>query len=1343
MGSLDAALGRRGRSATAVEVVARHPKAARATTHAAKPRRAPKLRDIRTSFLKTPGSVTLNPQTAAAPQQPAAPPSVPAPPPEVAAVAPAPLPISLGGACSSSAKGQPVVAAAAVDWSSEAPSLAALDRVLDGLLLAPAPPPPTAAPAARKAAAPRKGRGRAAAGGEGAAVVSIMCEVEWEREAAAAAAAGQLLVVKAEGCRNLLRGPGAGDGHGSSLPPALAAYLASHESFSPSGGSYGVMAPGAGSSFIGGAAGFGGVGSSFGGAAGFGAGSGFGGAGSGFGGVGSGFGGAGSGFGGALGSLGSVDFGGPAPGALGLGSGACSGPGGGACAGAARGLDSPVHRWYTELASAYAAAPLPAGAGAAPFRFISLQSDTPRAKALCRRLGVSECLSVLVVEPVSGRKLLEVCGTKIEADLPSGLLFLGDADTRGERPSALLPRIGGRAALEAHVRSADVAVVAFHCAAAAPCVKTYGALHHAARAHAGGVPFAVLDVDANGEAAALGGELALERLPTYAIYRAGAEVARLARTSERRALGEALTAVLAAPAPAPAATSARAPAMLAGGLSRRAGSRAVPGARSTAGSIPHPARPRPVDAPRAPTSLRSETPTYAPSPAPDRVAWAPPQRPAAAAAPMLVVRGLASHAVELSDASDSEREDLTSPAPIATAAARAAAQQDVRVPRTRRRRGRGSADGGGARQQLAPAADARPAAAPAAAPPPPRRAVRLPGSLARALALLALLGVGAALLLAGRAPRAGPAATSGAHGLGGSLGRGLGSGLAGLAFRAAAPGAWLRRRATAAGGARAAAGGRGAAAQRSAWPLSMHGGGGGRQPGGGAAPLAAAVGAAAAAAGGWDSYAPGEAAALAAQMPPPPGAAPRGEAIRMYAVVDASAASPYRGAPWGEVAAHMARRLAWSDARFALTVVDAAALAADPAARDALAAGLAEPTGGGAGAARRLPLFVAVGVTDPGVAEFLASATAALPTALFWESAPALNDATRVDGFAPATAGPLARALAARVGFSAEARAAGVLGTLRTLWDRHTSDDLLFTWLVLINQYFTPVPDVANTTKGTDLSSLLCMVRHCGPKIADCVSDPTCKAGLDCLQGCSFNDQVCQYRCIVSHETPKFSDFALCILQLHNCRGLNAQPPALPDPAPMGSFRGAPLTHEAAEALFIGWREAGPQLPPGAGAGALKPWSWLVAAGKNPAYDYFPCQHQLYSYGKGKGQMWYEPVFKAVTLDGRQVWRRRRYRVRRGSVPGTFNYSVLDNGVTSNEFWRILDCAEDLSFCLFYYSGAAAAAGLSYSGAVLATPDGAWPAVHTARVHGALARAGIAPWELSLVDNTACAGAPL
>ncbi|KAL6758833.1 hypothetical protein V8C86DRAFT_2586299, partial [Haematococcus lacustris] len=288
-----------------------------------------------------------------------------------------------------------------------------------------------------------------------------------------------------------------------------------------------------------------------------------------------------------------------------------------------------------------------------------------------------------------------------------------------------------------------------------------------------------------------------------------------------------------------------------------------------------------------------------------------------------------------------------------------------------------------------------------------------------------------------------------------------------------------------------------------------------------------------------------------------------------------------------------------------------------------------------------------------------------------------------------------------------------------------------------------PVKQVYMSSKGIDGPSLSCMVRNCGRQILGCVTNPTCKAGLDCLQACGFNDQVCQYRCIVSYETPQFEAFALCILQKHNCRSLSAEMPMRPDPAPLASFRGQPLTHSQAEDIFVAWLDPGQS---GAGSGTQQlPFSWLVAAGKNPAYDFFPAQHQLFYRGRGAGVMWYEPVFKALTLDGREVWRRRRYRVRRGSTPGTFFFTVLDNGVTSNEYWRILDCDEDFGWALFYYSGAASAAGLSYSGAVLGTRDGAMPtgADVLRRLEAALELAGIKMWELSTVDNSNLEGAPL
>ena len=70
--------------------------------------------------------------------------------------------------------------------------------------------------------------------------------------------------------------------------------------------------------------------------------------------------------------------------------------------------------------------------------------------------------------------------------------------------------------------------------------------------------------------------------------------------------------------------------------------------------------------------------------------------------------------------------------------------------------------------------------------------------------------------------------------------------------------------------------------------------------------------------------------------------------------------------------------------------------------------------------------------------------------------------------------------------------------------------------------------------------------------------------------------QVCSYRCIVSHESQLLEDFSLCILQKHNCLGKSAEIPALPDPPPMGSFREQPLSHDLAEALFIGWLGVAP-----------------------------------------------------------------------------------------------------------------------------------------------------------------------
>ncbi|KAG7567212.1 VDE lipocalin domain [Arabidopsis thaliana x Arabidopsis arenosa] len=248
---------------------------------------------------------------------------------------------------------------------------------------------------------------------------------------------------------------------------------------------------------------------------------------------------------------------------------------------------------------------------------------------------------------------------------------------------------------------------------------------------------------------------------------------------------------------------------------------------------------------------------------------------------------------------------------------------------------------------------------------------------------------------------------------------------------------------------------------------------------------------------------------------------------------------------------------------------------------------------------------------------------------------------------------------------------------------------------------------ITENLRSKGFSTLTCMVKNCGPQILNCLLDPNCRKALQCLNQCSLVDQK------------------------HNCLELDAKIPEKPYVPPMTSFRGKELCHDTAEDLFVGW------------LGELD-WSWRVVAGQNPAYDQFPCQYQLFYRGKGKSAFWYEPVFQVRTLEEKLVWRRRRYSVKRGKIPATFRFSVLDNGVVSNEFWTIVDVSDDLSWGLFHYNGAARVAGQSYTGAVLVTPDGSYPAEkEKERLQSALEKCGIKEWELFAVDNCSCENPPI
>ena len=309
------------------------------------------------------------------------------------------------------------------------------------------------------------------------------------------------------------------------------------------------------------------------------------------------------------------------------------------------------------------------------------------------------------------------------------------------------------------------------------------------------------------------------------------------------------------------------------------------------------------------------------------------------------------------------------------------------------------------------------------------------------------------------------------------------------------------------------------------------------------------------------------------------------------------------------------------------------------------------------------------------------------------------------------------------------------------LFDRWTSDDFTYALMVFFNQYVAPIDWVKYSIDATwekgpvqNAKEFYSMITKCGDCVSKCVADEKCKECLDALTAVDTSDQVASYRTIVSYESELLRDFSFCILQKNNIFGCDAKIPTLPQVAPMETFRGEPLTKEVARQLLIGHLDDMNALE----SSEKTDISWKVAAGANVAYDQFPSQNQIFYDSIDGRSMWYDPVFRVETIDGRNVWAKRHYRVRDGKIPGTFRFSVLDNGVTSDEFWTLVDVADDLSYIIFHYAGAARSVGQRYLGGLLCTADGSIPSEseREKKIYPKLRSAGIDPWELFIVDNS-------
>lgn len=342
----------------------------------------------------------------------------------------------------------------------------------------------------------------------------------------------------------------------------------------------------------------------------------------------------------------------------------------------------------------------------------------------------------------------------------------------------------------------------------------------------------------------------------------------------------------------------------------------------------------------------------------------------------------------------------------------------------------------------------------------------------------------------------------------------------------------------------------------------------------------------------------------------------------------------------------------------------------------------------------------------------------------------------------PSSAGPYDSntfSLLSLVPWSSDASGKRMVEQMHGLFERCTSDDFVVALMIFFNQYCGSIDWVkfsidATWEKGPIQNSLefYKMVTNCGDCITKCLADEKCKECLDELTKVDTRDQVASYRTIVSYESELLKDFSFCILQKNNIFGCDAKIPAMPVVEPMKVFKGEKLTKEMAKRILVGHLDD----PIALEESARSKTSWIVACGANVAYDQFPSQNQIFYEASNGKDMWYDPVFRVETIDGRNVWCKRHYRVREASEVGTFRFSVLDNGVTSNEFWTIVSVADDLSWIVFHYAGAASAVGQRYLGGLICTKDGELPPDSVRdEIFSHIKRAGIQPWELFVVDN--------
>jgi VDE lipocalin domain len=191
------------------------------------------------------------------------------------------------------------------------------------------------------------------------------------------------------------------------------------------------------------------------------------------------------------------------------------------------------------------------------------------------------------------------------------------------------------------------------------------------------------------------------------------------------------------------------------------------------------------------------------------------------------------------------------------------------------------------------------------------------------------------------------------------------------------------------------------------------------------------------------------------------------------------------------------------------------------------------------------------------------------------------------------------------------------------------------------------------------------MATTCGDCLVPCLQNESCRTCLTKLTKVDPRDQALSYRTIVSYESDLLTKFSLCAFTKHNIFQCDATIPKIPVVEPLAMWRNKPVTDKVARSLLIGHLKGEDDDSSISTMSRQLEVSWKVACGANVAYDQFPSQHQLFypSSSSNAKLMWYDPVFRVKTLDGRNIWCKRHYRVKQQeNNAATFRLSVSDNG---------------------------------------------------------------------------------